>query len=146
MRREKEMKHFAYMTIIGVMSLTSCSTSQNVTGGYPFQSGQTIVLQVPCYFIAWPSWCNDLVPEGSKYWNDCKQYSKGIVPKGTKVKFLGAYAESGFMVDTHIRTYGRILEGQFKWKKVGLDYFMESQSEEANKALPKIEREVFSNK
>ena len=143
---DKEMRHFAYIVIIGVMSLTSCSTSKDVSRGYPFKKGETVVLKMPCHFIALPSWRNDLIPEESRYWDDYKQYSRGIVPKGTRVKFLGAYAESGFMVDTHIRTYGRILEGQFKRKKVGLDYVMEVQSEEANKALPKIEREVFSNK
>ena len=103
---------------ICLLTLVSCSSSKIVIEG-----GETIVLQQPCYFIDNPG-VDYLVPTNSPFTKDYIQKSIGIVPKGVKVKFLGSYAESGYMADTHIRSYGRILEGEFRKRKINMDFVM----------------------
>ena len=131
--------------VIGLINLASCTSSRSVTGLYPVKKGEVIVLKQACHFID-NAGIDLLVPVGNRYLHDYESNSKGIIPEGTRVTFLGAYAESGFMEDTHIRTYGRILDGKFRRRKVSMDIVMEAQSEEANQALPKIEREILSGK
>jgi hypothetical protein len=141
-RSTRILKNFC---LIGFsLSMVACASSKNFTNLYPVKQGEIIVLQQPCYFIDNPGE-DELIPEGNQFLKYYEQNSKGIVPKGTKVEFLGIYAESGFMVDTHIRSYGRILEGEFRRRKINLDYVMEQQCPENSNARVRIEREaVFS--
>jgi hypothetical protein len=133
-----------FCACLAVCVLTSCSTSRLITEGYPVKKGDVVVLQQPCHFIDNPG-IDVLMPVGSRYADPHEKNSKGIVPTGTKVKFLGLYAESGYMVDTHFRTYGRIYDGEFKGRKISMDAVMEHQCDAANKALPLISRKVFAD-
>jgi hypothetical protein len=130
------------LIVIGFLCLTSCASSKNYTKLYPVKKGEIIVLQEPCYFIDNPG-VDYIIPAHSRYLRDYQQNSNGILPKGTRVEFLGIYAESGFMVDTHIRSYGRIVEGEFRKRKINLDYVMEVECKEDGEARVKIERDVF---
>jgi len=118
---------------------------RDMTKYYPIKKGEIIVLNQPYHFIDNPG-DDDLIPETNRDFGEYKANSKGIVPKGTKVKFLGVYAENGFMVDTKINTYGLIMDGIFRNRKVDLHYVIIAQEPKACKALPQIERIYFSNK
>lgn len=129
-------------SVISVLSLIGCSTSKDYTKLYPIKKGENIALQEPSYFVDSGGLCN-LVPTNSSYAGDFQEDCKGIVAKGAKVKFLGIYAESSFMTDTHIRSYGRIVDGEFRNKKVNLDYVLMMQCKEDGEARRKISRDIF---
>jgi hypothetical protein len=132
------------LAVIYVLSLTACSSSKNYTKLYPIKAGDNIVLQEPCYFIDSPGVCN-LVPTNSSYVGDYHENRKGIVPKGAKVEFLGIYEESGFMADSRIRSYGRIVDGEFRAKKTRLDYVLKEQCKEDGQARSTIENAFFQH-
>jgi hypothetical protein len=60
-------------------------------------------------------------------------------------EFLGIYEESGFMADSHIRSYGRIVDGEFRAKKTRLDYVLKEQCKEDGQARSTIENAFFQH-
>lgn len=116
----------AYMAVLTTLSLTACSTTKDVTSEQPnhFSKGQVIVLRQACLFIDNPG-VDQLIPaQGQELPLQDRATSKDLIPAETRVRYLGTFAESGYMVDTHIRAYGRILDGPFRGRRVGLDSVM----------------------
>jgi hypothetical protein len=110
----------------------SCSTSRDVTADqrYNLQNlspNAILVLRQPCWFIDNPG-VDDLIPvEGRKLSDWDQEHKTGVIPAGTQIKFLGVRAESGYMADTRIRKYGRLVDGTFKGRRVSLDRLIGEQ-------------------
>lgn len=124
------MKIPAYIAVLSTLSLAACSTTKDVTSEQPnhFSKGQVIVLRQACLFIDNPG-VDQLIPaQGQEMLPQDRATSKDLIPAGTRVRYLGTFAESGYMVDTHIRAYGRILDGPFHGRRVGLDSVMSARN------------------
>jgi len=49
-----------------------------------------------------------------------KEWKVSVVASGTRVRFLGVVEESVYMAPTLFRAYGRIMDGEFKGRKVDI--------------------------
>ena len=116
------MKALACVAIFDILCLPACTSTRDVTAEQPWhlRKGDILVLRQSSTYIDNPG-ADQLIPVGGREILPQDRSVTSPVPEGTRIKFLGAYAESGYMVDTHICAYGRILDGTFHGRRVGID-------------------------
>ena len=117
----KTLRHMI-LALLGAFSLSACTSTRDVTTEQScrLRKGDIFVLRQACYFIDNPG-VDQLIPVEGRELLPRERGLARLVPERVRVKFLGAYAESGFMVDTHIRAYGLILDGTQHGRKVGIN-------------------------
>jgi len=116
------------LCLVALLLASGCATSRDVTGlqAHGIARGQVISLAGPAHLVVNPGIDQVMPVAGRKLLPQQAENSVGILPEGTRVKYLGAYAESSFMADTRTRQYGRLVDGAFGRRKVALDSLMGS--------------------
>ncbi|WP_027360780.1 hypothetical protein [Desulforegula conservatrix] len=121
----------AALILIVFFFLASCS-SREITSELDYlkglQKNDVIILSKNCNFIDSVNTANIVPIEGYReLCGDEIRLRTGIVTKGTKIEFLGAFAEWVYMADTHTREYGFIIDGDFKGRKIFLGDLFNAQ-------------------
>lgn len=132
-----EPKQFTFFILLWMLLFQSgCFTYRNVTGkkGHfrELSKGDIIELTVPFEFI--DNKGTDIIrPEGWDY-PYCGLYENivGQLESGDRIKFLGAYEFEVYMSPVRLSENGRIINGQFKGRKVSLHLLGKAKTDGIN--------------